>query len=39
MSLPEERRAELKAGLFERVGSPEGPFSLPARAWYGLGRA
>ena len=39
MSLPEERRGELKAGLFERVGSPKGPFSLPARAWYGLGRA
>jgi SAM-dependent methyltransferase len=38
MGLPEDRRAALKADLFARLGSPEGAFSLPARAWYGLGR-
>ena len=38
MGLPEDDRAALKADLYARLGSPEGPFTLPARAWYGLGR-
>ena len=39
LSLPDDRREALKRELFARLGSPEGPFTLPARAWYGLGRA
>jgi SAM-dependent methyltransferase len=39
MSLPEDQRATLRAELYRSLGSPEGPFALPARAWYGLGRA
>jgi SAM-dependent methyltransferase len=38
MGLPDDQRAVLKADLHRRLGSPEGPFTLPARAWYGLGR-
>jgi SAM-dependent methyltransferase len=33
-SLDEEQRAALGAALFRRVGSPAGPFSLSARAWF-----
>ena len=32
-SLPEEQRAELRRALCRRLGSPEGPFELSARAW------
>jgi ubiquinone/menaquinone biosynthesis C-methylase UbiE len=39
MRLPEEDRARLRAELHRSLGSPEGPFTLSARAWYGLGRA
>jgi ubiquinone/menaquinone biosynthesis C-methylase UbiE len=39
MGLPEDDRARLRAELYRSLGSPEGPFTLPARAWYGLGRA
>jgi hypothetical protein len=38
MGLPEGQRATLKAELCARLGAPAGPFTLPARAWYGLGR-
>jgi SAM-dependent methyltransferase len=39
MSLTDEQRETLRRGLFTRVGEPAGAFSLPARAWYGTGRA
>jgi SAM-dependent methyltransferase len=38
-SLDEQRRARLRDDLRVRVGSPEGPFTLPASAWYAIGRA
>jgi hypothetical protein len=38
-SLDGERRARLRDEMRERLGSPEGPFRLTARAWYGAGRA
>jgi SAM-dependent methyltransferase len=34
-----ERRARLRDEMRERLGSPEGSFTLPARAWYSTGRA
>lgn len=37
-SLDEERRARLREELRVNVGSPEGTFTLPARAWYAVGR-
>jgi len=38
-SLDEEHRARLRDELRTRVGSPDGPFTLPASAWYAKGRA
>ena len=32
-TLPDERRRELAAALDRALGSPVGPFTLPARAW------
>jgi ubiquinone/menaquinone biosynthesis C-methylase UbiE len=37
-SLDEQQRARLRDDLRARLGSPEGPFTLPARAWYATGR-
>jgi hypothetical protein len=37
--LGEEQRAALKAACFRRLGSPEGPFALSARAWFVSGAA
>jgi SAM-dependent methyltransferase len=36
--LTDEDRARLRAELHRLVGSPEGAFTLPARAWYATGR-
>jgi SAM-dependent methyltransferase len=36
--LDDERRARLRDEMRERLGSPDGPFSLTARAWYATGR-
>ena len=36
-SLDDAKRAEVAAALRERIGSPDGPFELTARAWYALG--
>jgi len=36
-SLDDGRRAEVAAALRRRIGSPEGPFELTARAWYACG--
>jgi SAM-dependent methyltransferase len=36
-ALDEQNGAAVSAALRRRVGSPEGSFSLPARAWYALG--
>lgn len=36
-SLDEENRAAVAAALHRRVGSPEGGFTLSARAWYAAG--
>jgi hypothetical protein len=33
-SLDEEHRAALREACFRRLGSPRGPFSLSARAWF-----
>jgi ubiquinone/menaquinone biosynthesis C-methylase UbiE len=38
-ALDADRRARLRPGLRERLGSPSGAFTLDARAWYVLGRA
>ena len=38
-SLDEEQRAALGAVLFRRLGSPVGPFTLSARAWFVRGLA
>jgi SAM-dependent methyltransferase len=38
-SLDPERRDAVREELGTRIGSPEGPFTLPARAWYAVGRA
>lgn len=38
-SLDEDGRARLREDLRARLGSPEGAFTLPARAWYATGRA
>jgi SAM-dependent methyltransferase len=39
LSLPDDRRAEMRAELFGRVGSPTGAFSLAATARCAAGRA
>lgn len=36
-SLPPERRAALREACLRRLGSPEGPFELSARAWFVCG--
>jgi SAM-dependent methyltransferase len=36
-SLDDAKRAEVAAALHGRIGSPDGPFELTARAWYALG--
>ncbi|HZT45426.1 MAG TPA: methyltransferase domain-containing protein [Gaiellaceae bacterium] len=36
-SLDDGQRAEVAAALRRRIGSPEGPFELSARAWLALG--
>ena len=33
-----ERQADLRAAYARRLGNPEGPFELSARAWYAVGR-
>ncbi len=38
-SLDDGRRAAIRDELHALIGSPQGPFSLPARAWYAVGRA
>ena len=38
-SLPPERQENLRAAFFERLGSPQGPFALEARAWLVVGYA
>ncbi len=38
-SLEPERQRALRAALARRLGDPEGPFELSARAWYAVGRA
>jgi SAM-dependent methyltransferase len=38
-SLDADRRDILRDDLRERLGNPEGSFTLPARAWYATGRA
>jgi SAM-dependent methyltransferase len=37
-SLDREGQAELREEFGRRLGSPEGPFELEARAWYAVGR-
>jgi SAM-dependent methyltransferase len=39
MSLPPQRRAALRRRFAERLGAPDGPFQLHARAWMVVGRA
>lgn len=38
-SLPADGREALRAACFRRLGSPAGPFTLRARAWYARGTA
>ncbi len=38
-SLDDEQRGRLREEMRTRIGSPEGPFELSARAWYATGRA
>jgi SAM-dependent methyltransferase len=38
-SLDDERRGRLRDEMRERLGSPDGTFTLTARAWYATGRA
>lgn len=38
-SLDAEAQAALRDACFRRLGSPSGPFTLSARAWYAVGRA
>lgn len=37
-SLDEDRRRDLRDEYRRRLGSPDGPFRLSARAWYAVGR-
>jgi hypothetical protein len=39
VSLDDDRRRELRDEYRWRLGSPEGPFRLSARAWYAVGHA
>jgi SAM-dependent methyltransferase len=39
VALDDDRRSALRRGLHELLGSPDGPFTLDARAWYVTGRA
>lgn len=39
VSLADEQRADLRAGLFERLGSPSGAFTLTAKARCAYGRS
>lgn len=39
VSLEPEQQERLRDDLRERLGSPTGPFTLPASAWYATGRA
>ena len=38
VTLPPERQAALKDAIHRRLGSPPGPFTLAARAWFATGR-
>ena len=38
-SLEPDQQAALRAALSRRLGDPDGPFELSARAWYATGRA
>jgi SAM-dependent methyltransferase len=38
-SLDPEQQQVLRAALSRRLGDPDGPFELSARAWYAVGRA
>lgn len=38
-SLDPEQQQALRAALSRRLGDPDGPFELSARAWYAVGRA
>jgi SAM-dependent methyltransferase len=38
-SLDPQQQQALRAALSRRLGDPEGPFELSARAWYAVGRA
>jgi SAM-dependent methyltransferase len=38
-SLDDQRRSHVREEIRVRLGSPEGPFTLTARAWYATGRA
>jgi len=38
-SLEPEQQQALRAALSRRLGDPDGPFELSARAWYAVGRA
>jgi len=38
-SLDPDRQAELRSAFARRLGNPEGPFELSARAWCAVGRA
>ncbi|HEX8853995.1 MAG TPA: methyltransferase domain-containing protein [Thermoleophilaceae bacterium] len=38
VALEPRRRAALRSELHRLLGSPDGPFTLPARAWYVTGR-
>jgi SAM-dependent methyltransferase len=38
-ALDPERREALRTAFARRLGDPSGPFELPARAWYAIGRA
>jgi SAM-dependent methyltransferase len=38
VALTDDERDAVRRGLAERIGRPEGSFSLPARAWYAVGR-
>ena len=38
-SLEPEQQQALRAAMARRLGDPEGPFELSARAWYAVGRA
>jgi hypothetical protein len=37
-SLDAERREAIRGAVFRRLGEPQGPFTLEARAWYARGR-